>query len=137
MLQYFRDRSIRLRVRPESVNEGFLLTPRREGGRYLTVDLARSGKLLEFGFSVPVGDGEFDYELLYPERIYAGESLPGQLEKDAHPRYRSAGERRGAQTSSVWSRLKPLLRLLPPPHPRRSGFSREISQIHHPGPPGA
>lgn len=43
LLQYFRDRSIRLRLQPNSVNEGFVLTPRHEGGRYLTIDLARTG----------------------------------------------------------------------------------------------
>jgi hypothetical protein len=88
LLQYFRDRSIRLRLQPNSVNEGFVLTPRHEGGRYLTVDLARSGELLEFGFSLPVGDGEFDYEALHPKRIYASENLPDLTLEELRARVR-------------------------------------------------
>ena len=89
LLQYFRDRSIRLRVAPGTVNEGFVLTPRREGGRYLTVDLARSGELLEFGFSVPVGDGEFDFEALHPDRIYGGTALPDLTLEELRERVRA------------------------------------------------
>lgn len=71
----FRELGINLKNASGEVNEGIVLTPRVEGGRYLVVALAGSGRLLEYGFSVTLPDGDFDYERLEPEAIYAGREL--------------------------------------------------------------
>jgi len=74
--QRFRNLSIRYLLPANDVNEGFLLVPLAEGGRYVNVQLAGHERLLKFGFAVPLPDGDFDYERLHPEEIYAGQELP-------------------------------------------------------------
>lgn len=74
--QYLRDESIRILLAPRTVNEGFLVVPRAEGGRYLDVQLHSPGRLYRFGFALPLPDGDFDYERLDPARIYGGRELP-------------------------------------------------------------
>jgi hypothetical protein len=74
--QYFRDESIRILLAPQTLNEGFLIVPRAEGGRYVDVQLHSPGRLYRFGFALPLPDGDFDYERLDPDRIYGGRVLP-------------------------------------------------------------
>ena len=74
--QYLRDESIRILLAPQTINEGFLLVPRAEGGRYVDVQLHSPGRLFRFGFALPLPDGDFDYERLDPARIYDGRTLP-------------------------------------------------------------
>ena len=99
LLQYFRDESIRARLQPRTVTEGFVFLPRTEGGRYVdirlqhdayvagvagqagqqSVNVPAGGKLpweLRFEFALPLPDGDFDYERLDPARTYAGRTLP-------------------------------------------------------------
>ena len=56
--------------------QGFVIAPRHEGGRYLPVLLMGQNRVLSFGFSIPLPDGDFDFEELDTEAIYAGEDLP-------------------------------------------------------------
>jgi hypothetical protein len=74
--QHFRDESIRILLAPQTLNEGFVLVPRAEGGRYVDVQLHSPGRLLRYGFALPLPDGDFDYERLDSTRIYAGRELP-------------------------------------------------------------
>jgi hypothetical protein len=99
LLQYFRDESIRARLQPLTITEGFVFLPRIEGGRYVDIRLqhdayvagvaaqsdqpaaqapARDGLPweLRFEFALPLPDGDFDYERLDPTRTYAGRTLP-------------------------------------------------------------
>ncbi len=66
----FRQLSVPLKTGAGEVSEGFVLAPRHEGGRYLPVLLLGENSVLDFGFSVPLPDGDFDYEKFQPERIY-------------------------------------------------------------------
>jgi len=74
--QHFRDLAIPLKTAAGQRTEGYVLAPRREGGRYLTVSLAGKRHVLEFGFAVPLPDGDFDFERLEPARIYDGLERP-------------------------------------------------------------
>jgi hypothetical protein len=87
--QFLRDESIRALLLPHTVTEGFVFLPRVEGGRYVDIRLQgdafaeesapRDGSTpreLRFGFALPLPDGDFDYERLDPDRIYAGRPLP-------------------------------------------------------------
>jgi len=74
--RHFRDLAIPLKSSPGSVNEGFVLAPRHEGGRYVMVQLASSRQILDFGFAVTLPDGDFDFERLDPARIYGDRELP-------------------------------------------------------------
>jgi hypothetical protein len=94
MRQYFRDETVRVLMKPGAITEGFIFLPRVEGGRYIDIRLARDAYELEsrdesraesengtfsevrFGFSVPLPDGDFDYERLDTARTYAGMELP-------------------------------------------------------------
>jgi hypothetical protein len=99
LLQYLRDESIRARLQPRTITEGFVFLPRVEGGRYVDIRLQHdayvdgvaaqagtpSAKIpagdglpweLRFEFALPLPDGEFDYERLNPARTYAGRTLP-------------------------------------------------------------
>jgi hypothetical protein len=99
LLQYFRDESIRARLQPRTITEGFVFLPRIEGGRYVDIRLqhdayvegvaaqtdttstkVRAGDGLpwefRFEFALPLPDGDFDYERLDPARTYAGRTLP-------------------------------------------------------------
>jgi len=80
--QRFRDATIPYMLEPGSVNEGHLIVSRAEGGRYVNVELAGHERLLRFGFAVVLPDGDFDYERLQLERIYADEP-PRDLEQGA------------------------------------------------------
>ena len=72
----FRDLAIPLKTPAGAVTEGYVLAPRHEGGRYLVVILAGRQHVIEFGFSVPLPDGDFDFEQLDPARIYADLDRP-------------------------------------------------------------
>ena len=74
--QHFRDLAIPLKSAPGSVNEGFVLAPRHEGGRYVMVKLASNQHILDFGFAVTLPDGDFDFERLDPAGIYGDRELP-------------------------------------------------------------
>jgi hypothetical protein len=92
--QHFRDESIRSRLEPRTVTQGFVFLPRVEGGRYVDVRLQADAYVLEseqrnapsatasvprelrFDFALPLPDGEFDYERLDPALTYAGRALP-------------------------------------------------------------
>jgi hypothetical protein len=80
--QRFRDATIPYMLEPGSVNEGHLIVSRAEGGRYVNVELAGHERLLRFGFAVVLPDGDFDYERLKVERIYADQP-PRDLEEGA------------------------------------------------------
>jgi hypothetical protein len=93
--QYFRDESIRAMLVPRTITEGFVFLPRIEGGRYVDIRLqgdaylepadsagastaatAGAPRELRFEFALPLPDGDFDYERLDPDTIYAGRELP-------------------------------------------------------------
>ena len=74
--QRLRDESMRLLLAPQTVNEGHVFVPRVEGGRFVDVQLHAPGRLLRFGFPLPLPDGDFDYEAVDPAKIYAGRALP-------------------------------------------------------------
>jgi hypothetical protein len=99
LLQYFRDESIRARLQPRTITEGFVFLPRIEGGRYVDIRLQHDAYVdgiaprtgtpsaqapagdglpweLRFEFALPLPDGDFDYERLDPTRTYAGRTLP-------------------------------------------------------------
>ena len=73
---HFRQLAVPLKSEPGSVNEGYLLAPRHEGGRYVVVKLFSDEGVVDFGFPVALPDGEFDFERLHPERVYGGQELP-------------------------------------------------------------
>jgi len=73
---HFRQLAIPLKSEPGSVNEGYLLAPRHEGGRYVVVKLFSDEGVVDFGFPLALPDGEFDFERLHPERVYGGQELP-------------------------------------------------------------
>ena len=101
--QLFRDESIRARLVPRTITEGFVFLPRVEGGRFVDIRLhgdayvdgdaaggspnsAAAGATsttpgvmpweLRFEFALPLPDGNFDFERLDPARTYAGRALP-------------------------------------------------------------
>ena len=92
--QLFRDESIRSRLEPRTMTQGFVFLPRIEGGRYVDVRLQRDAYLatdppptdadrlrperreLRFDFALPLPDGDFDYERLDANRTYGGQPLP-------------------------------------------------------------
>jgi len=80
--QRFRDASVPYMLETGSVNEGHLIVSRAEGGRYVNVELAGHERLLRFGFAVVLPDGDFDYERLRVERIYADQP-PQDLGEEA------------------------------------------------------
>lgn len=74
--RHFRALAIPLKSAPGSINEGFVLAPRHEGGRYVMVKLASNQHILDFGFAVTLPDGDFDFERLDPAGIYGDRELP-------------------------------------------------------------
>ncbi len=96
--QRLRDESIRLKMLPGMITEGYIYLPRAVGGRYVDIRLAQDsyeldlrrttgdGELssqepgtyleLRFGFALPLPDGIFDYERLDTEHTYPGMDLP-------------------------------------------------------------
>jgi hypothetical protein len=80
--QRFRDATIPYMLEPGSLNEGHLIVSRAEGGRYVNVELAGHERLLRFGFAVVLPDGDFDYERLQVDRIYADQP-PRDLGEEA------------------------------------------------------
>ena len=73
---HFRQLAIPLKSEPGTVNEGYLLAPRHEGGRYVVAKLYSDEGVVDFGFPVTLPDGDFDFERLHPERVYGGQELP-------------------------------------------------------------
>jgi len=86
LTQHFRDLAIPLKTPAGGITEGYVLAPRQEGGRYVVVMLIGKKHLVDFGFAVTLPDGDFDFERLEPERIYAGRERPdldlGQLREE-------------------------------------------------------
>ena len=74
--EHFRKLAIPLKSAPGTVNEGYVLTPRQEGGRYIVIALLGSESLLSFGFAVTLPDGDFDFERLHPLAIYGENERP-------------------------------------------------------------
>ncbi len=73
---HFRELAIPLKTGSGEVTEGYVLAPRHEGGRYLTVSLIGRRHLLNFGFAITLTEGDFDFERLDPKAIYAGAEQP-------------------------------------------------------------
>lgn len=76
LTRHFRDLAIPLKTRAGETKEGYVLAPRHEGGRYLAVSLTGERHALDFGFAVPLPDGDFDYEDLDPIAIYGQDAQP-------------------------------------------------------------
>jgi hypothetical protein len=96
--QLFRDESMRVMIPPATVSQGFVFLPRKEGGRYIDIRLAKDSfelntlpspvdggsspapasalPELRVGFALPLPDGDFDYERLDTAHTYAGMALP-------------------------------------------------------------
>ena len=72
----FRELAIPLKAGAGQITEGYVLAPRHEGGRYVVVSLVGRQHVVNFGFAVPLPDGEFDFEKLDPAQIYAGQERP-------------------------------------------------------------
>jgi len=81
MIQHFRELAIPLKTPAGAVTEGYVLAPRQEGGRYVIVSLAGRTGVMDFGFAITLPDGDFDFERLQPQNIYAGRELP-DLDRD-------------------------------------------------------
>jgi len=79
LTRHFRELAIPLKARAGETHEGYVLAPRHEGGRYLAVSLAGELHSVNFGFAVPLPDGDFDFEELDPVAIY-GDSVRPDLE---------------------------------------------------------
>ena len=101
--RHFRELAIPLKTPAGAVNEGYVLVPRHEGGRYVMVKLASNAGILDFGFAVTLPDGDFDFERLDPARIYGDAELPDLDLQQLREELRSmpccvsdqSGERRG------------------------------------------
>lgn len=76
LTRHFRDLAIPLKTAAGQTHEGYVLAPRHEGGRYLAVSLAGERHSVNFGFAVPLPDGDFDYEELDPVAIYGDRERP-------------------------------------------------------------
>jgi len=76
LTQHFRDLAIPLKTGSGKVTEGYVLAPRHEGGRYLTVSLIGRRHVLNFGFAITLSEGDFDFERLDPATIYANTERP-------------------------------------------------------------
>jgi hypothetical protein len=72
----FRELAIPLKSVPGGVTEGYVLAPRHEGGRFVVVKLYGDQRIVDFGFAVPLPDGDFDFESLDPEAIYGADDRP-------------------------------------------------------------
>ena len=73
--EHFRRLSMPLKTSEGEVSEGYILAPRHEGGRYVSIPLLSSNRLLDFGFALPLPDGEFDYEELEIDRLLSGQVI--------------------------------------------------------------
>lgn len=76
LTQRMRDLAIPLKTSAGAVSEGYVLAPRHEGGRYLSVSLVGQQQVMNFGFAIALRAGDFDFERLHPRAIYAGAVLP-------------------------------------------------------------
>ena len=76
IVRRFRELAIPLKTSAGSVNEGYVIAPRHEGGRYVIVKLLGGDGLLDFGFPITLPDGEFDFEKLQVRQIYQDRQLP-------------------------------------------------------------
>ncbi len=75
-IEHFRALAMPLKTGAGETTEGYVLAPRHEGGRYLVIMLAGRQHVVDFGFAVPLPDGDFDFEQLDPAQIYAGKERP-------------------------------------------------------------
>ena len=69
LTQRIRDLAIPLKTSAGAVTEGYVLAPRHEGGRYLSVSLVGRRHVLNFGFAVTLPGGDFDFESLNPRQF--------------------------------------------------------------------
>jgi LssY C-terminus len=76
LTQHFRELAIPLKTEGGAVTEGYVLTPRHEGGRYLTVSLIGRHHATDFGFAITLPGGDFDFDRLNPAQTYAGLERP-------------------------------------------------------------
>jgi hypothetical protein len=76
LTRHFRQLAMPLKTHAGETREGYVLAPRHEGGRYLAVSLAGERHSVNFGFAVPLPDGDFDYEELDPVAIYGDRVRP-------------------------------------------------------------
>ncbi len=76
LTQHFRELAIPLKTPAGTTNEGYVLAPRHEGGRFINVTLAGGSDAVTFGFAVPLPDGDFDFESLDPAAIYGDTQRP-------------------------------------------------------------
>ena len=76
LTEHFRQLAIPLKTASGEVTEGYVLAPRHEGGRYLTVSLIGRRHVLNFGFAITLPGDDFDFARLHPAKIYAGLEQP-------------------------------------------------------------
>ncbi len=75
-IRRFRELAMPLKAVAGATNEGYVLAPRHEGGRYVPVLLMGEGHALNYGFSVPLLDSEFDVDTLKLEVLHGVADLP-------------------------------------------------------------
>ncbi len=75
-IERFRELAMPMKTSAGEVSEGYVLAPRHEGGRYLPILLMGEGHALDFGFSVPLLDSEFDENVLRREPLRSARSHP-------------------------------------------------------------
>jgi hypothetical protein len=76
LTKHFRELTIPLKIPAGAVNEGYVLAPRHEGGRFINLTLTGESDSIQFGFAVPLPDGDFDFERLDPSSIYGDTHRP-------------------------------------------------------------
>ena len=76
LTKHFRELAISLKTSAGVTNEGYILAPRHEGGRFINVTLVGERDSVHFGFAVPLPDGDFDFESLDPASIYGNTHRP-------------------------------------------------------------
>jgi hypothetical protein len=89
--QQLRNVAMRVSLMQNTITQGVVFVPKHEGGRYVDIRLTgdaydaeantRPSELkrlreYRFGFAVPLPDGDFDYERLDTQKIYADKTLP-------------------------------------------------------------
>ncbi len=75
-IRRFRELAMPFKTVAGTVNEGYVLAPRHEGGRYVPILLMGESHALNYGFSVPLLDSEFDVDTLKMEVLRGVADLP-------------------------------------------------------------
>lgn len=76
LMQRMRELAIPLKTGSGAMTEGYVIAPRHEGGRYLTVSLIGRNQVTNFGFAITLPGDDFDFARLQPEAIYADAEQP-------------------------------------------------------------